>query len=620
MNQIFRRSLALSAIACISSSAFAQFGVPWATFAQNNSRIQNPNGTQATHVTGDLLEKDMAWGDLDQNGYIDLVIVRKNIGTVTGGFPNQLLMNASGILVDRTAQFASASDVGGDNGFLTGTNDRDVVIVDVNNDGWLDVVTCTTLSDGQPKHISHPRVYRNLGNSGGAWLGLRFENSRFPTLASAPRFCGVAAGDVTGDGFADLYFADYGDLADKLLINDGAGNFTDSGTTRMTFSMLDALFGSAADIVDMNGDGFKDIVRSSGVTGTSGSGPLVSVAYNDPGNPGFFPVTRYQSQVGTSAPYHVDVGDLNNDGKPEFITSDDAADGFRANTGNDALGRVVWGAVQTFTFVTGGDDGFAGTNLIVDVDGDGWNEAVISDVDVDLPVCSTRCHIYHNTTATPGGTIVLKEEAGAASGSWVGAVGLLATDLNGTFDTAVFDVDNDGDNDLVFGRCSGTFLWINQKFQPTVFTGFCFGDGSSMACPCGPGAAGNGCPSSVSATGGKLAGSGIARISADTLVLTDTLVPNGPGLYYQGSGQTDVAFGDGKLCAGSGIIRLGIVFAASGTSSYPGGLTPNPIHIAGLTNAGDVRHYQTWYRDATVGFCTASLFNLTNGVTLTWAP
>jgi hypothetical protein len=153
-----------------------------------------------------------------------------------------------------------------------------------------------------------------------------------------------------------------------------------------------------------------------------------------------------------------------------------------------------------------------------------------------------------------------------------------------------------------------------------VFTGFCFGDGSSMACPCGPGAAGNGCPSSVSATGGKLAGSGIARISADTLVLTDTLVPNGPGLYYQGSGQTDVAFGDGKLCAGSGIIRLGIVFAASGTSSYPGGLTPNPIHIAGLTNAGDVRHYQTWYRDATVGFCTASLFNLTNGVTLTWAP
>jgi hypothetical protein len=162
---------------------------------------------------------------------------------------------------------------------------------------------------------------------------------------------------------------------------------------------------------------------------------------------------------------------------------------------------------------------------------------------------------------------------------------------------------------------------MNQKFQPTTFTGFCFGDGTSAACPCAAvGAPGNGCPSSVSAAGGKLAGSGIARIAADSLVLTNTLVPNGPGLYYQGSGATDVAFGDGKLCGGVGIVRLGVVFASASTSSYPGGLTPNPIHIAGATNAGDVRHYQTWYRDSAVGFCTASLFNLTNAVTLTWAP
>ena len=50
----------------------------------------------------------------------------------------------------------------------------------------------------------------------GNWLGLRFENARFPQLltlpgglAVAPRFCEVAAGDVSGEGFADLYFSDY---------------------------------------------------------------------------------------------------------------------------------------------------------------------------------------------------------------------------------------------------------------------------------------------------------------------------------------------------------------------------------------------------------------------------
>jgi hypothetical protein len=562
-------------------------------------------------------------GDLNKDGWLDLVIVRKQPATSPGAFPNFLLMNENGQLVDRSAQYASASDVPGDMGFLTATNDRDVVFVDVDNDGWLDVVTCTTRSAGQPKHISHPRVYMNLGSSGGTWLGLRFENNRIPTFPISPNFCGVDAGDVTGDGFADLYFTDYGDgsseLFDRLLINDGAGNFTDSVFTRLTTTMMNVRFGSAVDMVDMNLDGLKDIVRSSGVTGFSGAGSLISVAYNDPANIGFFPSATYQAQVGSGATYHVDVGDLNNDNRPDIIMSDDGGDGYRYNLGVDALGRVSWGALHTYSYVTGSDDGFAGNNHIVDLDGDGWPDTIHCDFDVDVSGCSRRSHIFHNLGGTPGSEVALKEEAGS-SPAWRGAVGFLASDLTGTFDVAAFDIDNDGDTDIVYGRCSGTFVWMNQKNQPTTFTGFCFGDGTSAACPCGPGAAGNGCPSSVSAAGGKLAGSGFARISADTLVLTDTLVPNGPGLYYQGSGQTDIPFGDGKLCAGVGIVRLGVVFAASSTSSYPGGLTPAPIHLAGAANAGDVRHYQTWYRDSTVGFCTASLFNLTNAVTLTWTP
>jgi hypothetical protein len=65
---------------------------------------------------------------------------------------------------------------------------------------------------------------------------------------------------------------------------------------------------------------------------------------------------------------------------------------------------------------------------------------------------------------------------------------------------------------------------------------------------------------------------------------------------------------------------MGIVFPTGSSASYPGGLTPQPIHVAGgPLSAGDVRHYQCWYRDAAV-FCTTTTFNLTQGLTLTWSP
>ena len=113
-------------------------------------------------------------------------------------------MNEGGVLVDRTAQYAAQSDVSGDQGFLTPTNDRDVELVDVDDDGWLDVVTATTLTDNSSKHLSHPRIYINLGEIDGVWQGIRHEDARMPQMhaTAGPRFCSVASGDLDGDGDA----------------------------------------------------------------------------------------------------------------------------------------------------------------------------------------------------------------------------------------------------------------------------------------------------------------------------------------------------------------------------------------------------------------------------------
>lgn len=588
-------SRCLLAALLLSPAAFGQFDNTWVTFAPGTGRIKDSNGADASYILNDTMEKDVAMGDLNGDGWVDLVIVRKVPYTTGGPAPNFLLMNEGGILVDRTAQYASDSDVPGDLGFLTATNDRDVVIVDVNLDGWPDVVTCTTMGDGLPHWISHPRVYINKGMINGVWQGLRFEDARMPTFVIAPHFCGVAAGDVDGDGAPDLYFADYGDLSDKLLINNGNGFFTDSGTSRIAASMLDDAFGDACKILDMTGDGTNDIVRSSGVTG-NGAGPMASIMTNDPNNHGHFPTSLFQQNEGSGNTYHMDAGDLNQDGRPDIITSDDGPDSYRFNLSTDALGRPVWSALHFYSFVTGGDDGFAGTCHIVDLDNDGWPDTIHADVDVDIAGCGRRCHIYHNLGGTPGSEITLREEAGSATGQWRGVQGMLASDLGGTFDIATLDLDRDGDVDLVFGRCNGTFLWMNQKITTPTSATYAYGD------------------TNVNSSGqkGSMSATGVPGASTNNFVLVASgLPPLKTTIFLYGTTRlwSGIPFGDGQRWTGGSIQRLPQVQSdASGVATFPCNFVSGPMSSILIGSEHDA---QAWFRDPPAG---AGHSNTTNAL------
>ncbi|MDZ4771959.1 MAG: CHRD domain-containing protein [Planctomycetota bacterium] len=154
----------------------------------------------------------------------------------------------------------------------------------------------------------------------------------------------------------------------------------------------------------------------------------------------------------------------------------------------------------------------------------------------------------------------------------------------------------------------------------------CFGDGSGTACPCANNSIVGQMAGCVNSFGlaGRLDSIGTASIAADTLVLQGSQVPNGPGLYFQGTNifaaGAGISFGDGLICAGGTIIRMGVVFAAGNVSAYPGGTTPAPIHIAGATASGDLRTYQLWYRDGDITFCSPAAFNLTNAIEVVWGP
>lgn len=488
--------ISLAAMGLCSTSAMAQ----WVNFQNETAtRLVAP----ANLVVNDNIEKAFCAHDFDNDGDTDLAVGRKFPGSIQGGFRNLLLMNENGVLTDRTNEYATASDVPGDQGFLAPTNDRDIRCADVNLDGWMDLVTATTMSDQVTDILGQPRVYMNLGeDANGNWLGFRFEDGRMPILKAKngstanPRFCDFAVGDFTGDGYPDLFFVDYdtpetsgtvcidlnqnGSTADpgecqlspaetsskdydnKLIINQGAGNpgfFTDTTNTRFTTSQLTSAFGNAAFAADMNGDGLLDIVRINTLTG--GQNAAVFYPNNPQGTSWAGPDSIY-----TGAPYHMAPADINGDGKMDLCMIDDSKDRFLINTGNgaDTFANFTQYTINDSLTEFGNDPSWA------DLDNDGYPDLMVADIDADLPqFCPSsgrRGKIYRNTFGiTPVLSTNTLDEQGQV---------IPNTSLNSTFEFCPMDINGDGWMDLVVGRCLGIQIWMNQ---PPISLGFTFPNG-----------------------------------------------------------------------------------------------------------------------------------------------
>ncbi len=159
---------------------------------------------------------------------------------------------------------------------------------------------------------------------------------------------------------------------------------------------------------------------------------------------------------------------------------------------------------------------------------------------------------------------------------------------------------------------------------------FCFGDGSSVACPCAnSGAPGRGCANSLDSAGARLSASGTASLGNDTLVLhSDGELASALSIFLQGTvSSAPLVFGDGLRCVGGTLKRLYTKNAVAGVAVAPAaGDASVSARSAALNDplaAGSVRYLQTYYRDPSASFCpspTGSTYNISSGLVVTWLP
>src|SRR5436305_10227082 len=129
------------------------------------------------------------------------------------------------------------------------------VFVDVNDDGWLDLVV---VNDSTPKQLyinKHDGTFEEVGYQSGLALN---ENGR------EQAGMGLAVGDYDNDGKVDIHITNFSDDSNTIYRNDGDENFTDVsfqvGIGEPTIPFL----GWGTSFIDYDNDGWKDLIVGNG--------------------------------------------------------------------------------------------------------------------------------------------------------------------------------------------------------------------------------------------------------------------------------------------------------------------------------------------------------------------
>ena len=249
---------------------------------------------------------DVATGDFNGDGRADLVLVEGNDSQRPGAV--HLALGAG------DGKFATPFYAGQFEGGIQGR----LHVADFNGDGQLDIAL-----SGAGSQRGIIAILIGLLRSNGQFDKQQTLRNPYADLKPVD----VAAGDINGDGRADLAVA-LGDGSVRVALGNGLGGFADA-------ALLPAVRGVFVALGDVNGDGLRDVVAADG----DGS-VFVALAGGEKGL--LLPAVRTAAPLLPAVQRGLHLADVNGDGKSDLLYGDWAGGvhflGFGQADGTFAIG------------------------------------------------------------------------------------------------------------------------------------------------------------------------------------------------------------------------------------------------------------------------------------------
>lgn len=393
--------------------------------------------------------------DFNGDGYSDVVV--SGSGHYVGGEwspPSVVNIYYGGTIMDTSADVSVAAEF---TGYWPVAS-----FGDLNADGYSDLVFGSSRN-------------RSVWVTYGSAAPRRFESPDVTISQSVSGFgVGVAVGDLTGDGYADLAVAAQADGTNTFVFRGRSANLDGSPDQSFAGSFSTG-YGSGLAIADVDGDSFGDLLV--GVDGDSGG--TVRLHQGGPAGVQSSAAQIYSiSGYGTNPSFGgsvTSVGDLDADGYEEFAVSApgaDFGDGYGYGmvfvfSGGPSLPSTP--SSQLYGVQASGRFGES-IDAVGDMDGDGHTDLIVGTPYYDLPSSSDRGRVKVFFSA--GGLSFV--DANVSRNGTVGGENL------GLCVSSAGDVNGDGYSDVIFGAPSynsttsgpagRAFLYSGASLRQGIFT------------------------------------------------------------------------------------------------------------------------------------------------------